>query len=354
MATNIITAYSTERPNEVEFDEFRVYVHSDIREATKEEKIAKGFNANDTIYAFTVNEYDKDEYLLNISRNSNTLVSAVFSSDKIFLSVLDVISQGKLISFVAPCNSTDATGLFINGIEYDIVDMMGDSILETNIWLQGTMVSVLLDTNTHKAYMQNLQSVPCDVLLANDPYIDEDGTIITNIKPLDYRKRIIKLSNFDHTRFNTNPRKFNRYCDFTNFSWDCALCFTEECMVDIYGHIGLVFVIPLDTCPELTLEYVVNNYKNLFALRSIEDETVYSYPEEFEVEETEGETEEGDLVKYLVGSFTIRHSLQVQKVNVGVANFMTINFANVIDDEWYAGNIQFLLNYSSRVRLKIY
>ena len=64
--------------------------------------------------------------------------------------------NGKQISFFAPCNSNDSEALVLNGIEYQIVDSDGVGVAGINgVWDSGALVSVIVDTNSHKAYIQN-------------------------------------------------------------------------------------------------------------------------------------------------------------------------------------------------------
>lgn len=64
--------------------------------------------------------------------------------------------DGKQISFRAPCASTEAECLVINGVEYDIVDAYGVNIAGTdNVWTVGAVVSVIVDIVNTKAYIQN-------------------------------------------------------------------------------------------------------------------------------------------------------------------------------------------------------
>lgn len=65
--------FSTERPNNVEFDEYHVYVHSKIKEATEEEKTSNGFDANTVLYASTVTEYTKEEYTAGLKLEGNSV-----------------------------------------------------------------------------------------------------------------------------------------------------------------------------------------------------------------------------------------------------------------------------------------
>lgn len=55
--------YATEIPEEVVFSDLYVYVNSDIKEATDEEKINNGFPTDVTLYSFIKKEYGRDEYL---------------------------------------------------------------------------------------------------------------------------------------------------------------------------------------------------------------------------------------------------------------------------------------------------
>ena len=68
------------------------------------------------------------------------------------------LSQGKQISFTAPCDSTGVTGIIINGTTYTLVKANGGS-LETGAFINGALISVLMDLTNHKAYIQNAAEV---------------------------------------------------------------------------------------------------------------------------------------------------------------------------------------------------
>ena len=68
------------------------------------------------------------------------------------------LSQGKQISFTAPCDSTGVTGIIINGITYTLVKANGNS-LETGAFINGALISVLIDLINSKAYIQNAAKV---------------------------------------------------------------------------------------------------------------------------------------------------------------------------------------------------
>lgn len=72
------------------------------------------------------------------------------------LIINEEIVDGKQISFKAPCDSSEASGLTINDVEYDIVNSVGESVLGVyNVWGQDSIVSVILNTTNNKAYIQN-------------------------------------------------------------------------------------------------------------------------------------------------------------------------------------------------------
>ena len=131
---------------------------------------------------------------------------------KIKLTVEDIITNGKQISFQTPCGSANTTGLIINDTEYDIVNAIGDSVIGVyGIWARDAMVSVVLNTDTKKAYIQTTyDNSPCVVGFGVNKY-SVDGVIHTskNIFP----GYIIRPNIFD-INYNSNPSKFARYCEF--------------------------------------------------------------------------------------------------------------------------------------------
>ena len=62
--------YATERPDDVVFGDFYVYVNSNIMEATEEEKLSNGFGEDITLYSFTKTEYERDEYIRAVPNNN--------------------------------------------------------------------------------------------------------------------------------------------------------------------------------------------------------------------------------------------------------------------------------------------
>lgn len=66
-----------------------------------------------------------------------------------------VLSDGKQVSFRAPCQCADITCLHINGVDYAIVDNIGNSLAgTTGVWVADTIVSVIIDETNKKAVLQ--------------------------------------------------------------------------------------------------------------------------------------------------------------------------------------------------------
>ena len=90
------------------------------------------------------------------------------------------LSQGKQISFTAPCDSTGVTGIIINNVTYTLLKANGDS-LETGAFISGALISVLIDLTNHKAYIQN----NAEVNVQSDWNATEGDALILN-KPSTY------------------------------------------------------------------------------------------------------------------------------------------------------------------------
>ena len=61
---------------------------------------------------------------------------------------------GKQVTFVAPCESGGLTHIILQGIEYELVDSSGNNLIE-DAFVAEAMVSVILNVENHKAYIQN-------------------------------------------------------------------------------------------------------------------------------------------------------------------------------------------------------
>lgn len=70
------------------------------------------------------------------------------------LTVEEYLVTGKQITFEAPCDSNNVTGISIQGTYYDLVDFIGNK-LPDNAFFKGSMVSVILNNETSKAFIQN-------------------------------------------------------------------------------------------------------------------------------------------------------------------------------------------------------
>ena len=67
----------------------------------------------------------------------------------------DKIVTGKQISFVAPCGSLDTECLTIRSVDYTVCNASGANVAGTNAWASGAIVSVILNVEDHRAYVQN-------------------------------------------------------------------------------------------------------------------------------------------------------------------------------------------------------
>ena len=74
---------------------------------------------------------------------------------KIKVNIVGEAFTGKIVTFKAPCDCTEATGLVIGEDTYDVVDAVGNCITGSYLaWRGGTLVSVALDTDDKKAFLQ--------------------------------------------------------------------------------------------------------------------------------------------------------------------------------------------------------
>lgn len=74
---------------------------------------------------------------------------------KIDLPVGTTLSDGKQITFKAPCDCSAITALLIDGSTFDLVDASGNVVAGGNSFTADAMVSVIIDTDTNKAFLQN-------------------------------------------------------------------------------------------------------------------------------------------------------------------------------------------------------
>lgn len=84
--------------------------------------------------------------------------SAHLSKGALFLDTDAEIGDGTIIKFVAPCACASVTGgTIINGAIYGIVDASENAVVGYNsgAWVSGAYISLLVNTSTRKAYIQN-------------------------------------------------------------------------------------------------------------------------------------------------------------------------------------------------------
>lgn len=69
------------------------------------------------------------------------------------------VVNGKQVSFFSPIGSADARSILIHDVEYALVDSHGQALAKLDYsWTAGALVSLILDTSTNKAYVQNATS----------------------------------------------------------------------------------------------------------------------------------------------------------------------------------------------------
>ena len=77
---------------------------------------------------------------------------------KLTLPGLEIPVTGKQVSFHAPCDCSVVDCLQIDGVDYIVVDAMGNQVTgnpDGGIWSSGAKISVILDVENQKAYLLN-------------------------------------------------------------------------------------------------------------------------------------------------------------------------------------------------------
>ena len=75
---------------------------------------------------------------------------------KVTLPLGELPVNGKQVSFKAPCDCHVAEAIQIEGVNYTVVDNMGCCVTgKGGMWVAGSVVTVVLDTENQKAYFQN-------------------------------------------------------------------------------------------------------------------------------------------------------------------------------------------------------
>lgn len=112
------------------------------------------------------------------------------------VNITGVAITGKVVTFTAPCDCDKVTdGIVINGTTYTICDAMGNKVTGTGgVWCSGAQISVVLDCENKKAYLQNGKSTPAMIGAAkaeehavksystlglkDSDYLDENGELL--------------------------------------------------------------------------------------------------------------------------------------------------------------------------------
>lgn len=71
----------------------------------------------------------------------------------------EIAVTGKQVTFVAPCDSEGLTHIIIDNEEFELVDSKGIALI-SGAFVKDAMVSVILHTDTYKAYIQNAANTP--------------------------------------------------------------------------------------------------------------------------------------------------------------------------------------------------
>ena len=84
--------------------------------------------------------------------------------------------SGQIVTFTAPCDCDKVTGgIVINTKIYTVCDAMGNKVTGTGgVWCAGAQVSVVLDCENRKAYIQNGKATPAQIGAASNPHIEDN------------------------------------------------------------------------------------------------------------------------------------------------------------------------------------
>lgn len=82
---------------------------------------------------------------------------------KVTLPGAEIPVTGKQVSFAAPCDCSVVDCIQIDGVDYTVVDAMGNKVTgsaDGGVWSTGAKVSVLLDVEAKKAFLLNGNTPP--------------------------------------------------------------------------------------------------------------------------------------------------------------------------------------------------
>lgn len=139
-----------------------------------------------------------------------------------------VICDGKQITFKAPCNCSDVTSLTIKDVSYELKNSKNET--PKDAWIQGALVSIVLDTTNNVAYLLSTGSSSTThmtkVYLTSSAWDADTKTQTVSVEGIlaDETKQSIEVSpyNKEHTDLVT---KYGIYCSGQG---EGTLTFTAE------------------------------------------------------------------------------------------------------------------------------
>lgn len=119
---------------------------------------------------------------------------------KIKVNISGVAFTGKIVTFTAPCDCTEATGLLIGEDTYDVVDALGNCITGSYLaWRSGAQVSVVLDCENKKAFIQNGNATPALIGAAEVEHTHDGADITTGLDTLATALGTLRVSTGSYT-----------------------------------------------------------------------------------------------------------------------------------------------------------
>lgn len=85
-------------------------------------------------------------------------VTVTKSGTALVVSSTLTLSGPSIITFKAPCNSSAVNTITANGISFSIVNTLNKTVTTSDVFVNGAMVSMILDTSSNKAYLSGSSS----------------------------------------------------------------------------------------------------------------------------------------------------------------------------------------------------
>lgn len=101
------------------------------------------------------------------------------SKIKLTLPGLEIPVNGKQVTFQAPCDCSDVECIQIDGVDYTVVDSLGNVVTGDpagGTWNSGATVSVILNVDDRKAYILN-GNTPLMLVGVTDPTSETVATL---------------------------------------------------------------------------------------------------------------------------------------------------------------------------------